>query len=43
MRLLRRLLPPGTKGPRAIVLALVTRIVALGHPTNPSGNNRSMR
>ncbi len=28
---------------KAAALAVVTRVIAMGHPTNASGNNRSMR
>lgn len=40
MRLLRRLL---AKPPKERLLALLTRAMALGHPTNASGNNQSQR
>jgi hypothetical protein len=39
LRVLLAKLPPV----RDVVLAVLARIVAVGHPTNPSGNNRSQR
>ena len=48
MALLPRVLPrdPATGraiGARELLLRLIARVVALGHPTNASGNNRSQR
>ncbi len=48
MAILPRVLPrdPATGraiGARELVLRLLARVVALGHPTNASGNNRSQR
>ncbi len=31
------------KGPRELILTALAKVVSAGHPTNPSGNNRSMR
>ena len=31
------------KGPRELILTALAKVVSAGHPTNASGNNRSMR
>ena len=31
------------KGPRELALDVLAKLLSVGHPTNASGNNRSMR
>jgi hypothetical protein len=31
------------KGPRELALDVLAKVLSVGHPTNASGNNRSMR